>query len=53
MGGALLVGCFAALTRNLALPGFIHGSKTAFALAPITSVIAISSSIRNHDAPPV
>jgi hypothetical protein len=53
MRGSLLVGCFATLARYFALLGFIHGSKASLAFATIASVIAISASIRNHDAPPV
>jgi hypothetical protein len=53
MRSTLLVGRFAAPARYLALLGFIHGSKSSLALTPIASVIAISASIRNHDAPPV
>jgi len=52
MGSSLLVRRFATLACYFALLGFIHGSKASFALAA-ASVIAISASIRNHDAPPV
>jgi len=52
MGSSRLVRRFATLACYFALLGFIHGSKASFALAA-ASVIAISASIRNHDAPPV